>query len=76
MGKTRMSLVEYQTTQRSSGSVCWLCSIPERQEVEDAVLRKGVTKMAAMRWLRDVCHYEQATPNRIGNHFSNHVRET
>ena len=74
MTAKRLSLIEYGAQQKSPGAACWMCGIPERQEVEDAIFARTVTKAAATRWLRDVCGYELATPNRVDNHMYNHAK--
>lgn len=74
MPKAKPSLAEYAATQKPKGTPCWLCGIPEKAEVEQAVLAGTVSKAAATRWLRDVCGYPEATANRVDNHFANHVR--
>lgn len=72
----RPSFEEYSASQRRPGVECWFCSIPERADIERAVLAGKGTKAAAVRYLRDVCGYEQATPNRVDHHFSSHVKRT
>ena len=71
---TRPSFEEYAANQRKPGTECWFCGIPEREEIERAVLSGRGTKAAAVRFLRDVCGYPEATTNRIDNHFANHVK--
>ena len=74
MTAKRLSLIEYGSQQKGPGKACWMCGIPERKEVEEAIFAGAVTKAAATRWLRDVCGYEQSTPNRVDHHMTNHAR--
>lgn len=68
-------LLEFARSQKPCGVECFLCSIPEREEVEQAILTGQVTKAAALRWLRDVRGYEQAASQaRISNHMDRHVK--
>jgi hypothetical protein len=69
----RPSLTDYAKTVTRPGVKCWMCGIPERAEVEQAVSTGAVSKAAATRWLRDVCGYPEATPSRVENHLANHA---
>jgi hypothetical protein len=72
----RPSFEEYAATEPRVGKLCWLCGIPEREEIERVVLSGRGTKAAAYRYLRDQCGYgDEATTNRIDHHFANHVRQ-
>lgn len=72
--KRRQSLVDYAATEVIERNPCWMCHIPERVEVEEAVLLRGVTKRAALRWLQTKCGYgDEATENKIDRHFTKHV---
>lgn len=73
MSAKRVSLTEFAASQKGPGTPCWMCHVAERAEVEEAVLSAKVTKAAAVRWLRDVCGYSEATANKIDHHFANHV---
>ena len=74
-GKPRLSLTEYAETEGvKNGVTCWMCTIPERAEVEEAILAGRVTKAAATRWLREVCGYDKSTPNRVTNHMERHAK--
>lgn len=71
----RRSFEEFASDQPRSGNQCWFCNIPEREEIERAVLSGRGSKAAAYRYLRDECGYgEQATPHRVDNHFASHVK--
>ena len=77
MAGKRQSLAEYGKTEGvAAGPKCWLCGIPEKEEVEQAVLSGQVTKAAAARWLKHVCGYTQASIHRVDNHFGEHVRRS
>lgn len=69
----RPSLAEFAKSQKPAGIACWLCGIPEREEVEQAILTGAATQAAAWRWLRDACGYTEASANRISNHMTNHA---
>lgn len=73
MPSKRPTFEEFSAGQRR-GTACWFCGIPERHEIEQAVLSGRGTKAAAARYLRDVCGYAEATTNRVDNHFANHVK--
>ena len=57
-------------------SKCFLCSIPERQEIEEAKQGGAETKHI-VQWLIDDCGYEEkkvkAARNQMGHHFSVHM---
>ena len=75
MSKTQAtSLLEFAANGggRKPGPGCWLCGIPERAEVEDAV-SKGVQYAVIVRWLRKKRGYEQATIAKVTNHLHNHL---
>lgn len=72
-GSGRPSFEEYAASQQKP-STCWLCSIPEREEIERIVTSGRGTKAAAVRYLRDVCGYPEATQNKVDGHFTNHVK--
>lgn len=71
----RPSLATFAETSRSKpGTPCWLCGIPERDEVDGAATA-GVRKTVIRRWLAEVCGYgAEATVARVSNHVENHLR--
>lgn len=69
----RPSFIEYASTEPKAGGSCWFCSIPEREEIEQAVLAGRATKAAAQRYLKHVCGYEQVSEHRVARHFKNCV---
>lgn len=71
MPSKRPSLIEHAAASVHKGPKCWLCTIPERSEVEEAVRSGHVTRAAALRWLRDACGYQEASVHRLENHFQN-----
>lgn len=72
--KKRLALTEFAATHKNKpGTPCWLCGLPERDEI-DAALKKGVPQPAIVAWLRQECGYAEATDNRVGNHARNHLR--
>lgn len=71
----RVSLVAFAEAEGArAGVACFLCGIPEREEVERAILSGQVSKAAAARWLRNACGYEKASNSRVGNHMDKHVK--
>lgn len=75
MKAKRPSLVEYAAEHPvHRGFNCWLCTIPERKEIEEAH-QGGAAQSVIRHWLMEVCGYrpEDATVNRIGNHIRNHI---
>lgn len=71
----RPSLAVYaQTRADSRRNQCWLCSIPERTEVEEA-RKTGVQVAAIVDWLNDVQGYDgKATPNKVSSHLLTHAK--
>jgi hypothetical protein len=68
------SLIEYAASGggRNPGPTCWLCGIPERAEVEAAMV-SGVQFSVIVRWLKGERGHEQATLAKVKNHLANHV---
>lgn len=56
--------------QRRSGPQCWLCSIPERGEVDEERRKRGADCMvvAVVEYLKGI-HGDKATRSRVGHHF-------
>ena len=54
---------------KKPGTQCWLCGIPEREEV-DICLRQDMSIGVILRWLIDVRGYKpaEATRNKVGKH--------
>lgn len=56
---------------RPRGKPCWVCGIPEREELERAK-DAGVGPSAMQHWLINDCGYskEIVTTNRLAGHFA------
>ena len=54
---------------KKPGTACWLCGIPEREEV-DTCLRRSMSVGVIVRWLLDVRKYppSMATRNKVQKH--------
>ena len=71
----RQGIAEFAAKRKTDRNPCWMCNIPERAEVEEAVLAGLVNKTDAMLWLKDECGYgDEATHNKVDRHFTNHVK--
>lgn len=67
-----MSLAEFAAKDTTkTGTQCWLCGIPERAEAEEGY-RSGVKKATITRWLKTL-YPDEATDNKVGKHFQNHL---
>lgn len=78
----RPGLLEFAASQPTVARRCWVCSIPEAAEINQARLaseeliaktngaRGGVSVPATLRWLQDVRGYSDATLPRLNNHFT------
>lgn len=65
----RVSLADFAAATGRLRQKCWLCTIPEREEVE-AARRNGVFVSTIVEWLREACGYgDLATPNKVNNHL-------
>ena len=70
----RPSFAEFAASAPKPGGACWFCTISERAEIEEAVLAGRASKVAALRYLKHVCGYEQATEARVYRHFRDCVQ--
>ena len=70
--KKRRSLATFAAERKTGpGPKCWVCQIPEVQEVNQGI-KDGMRPVAIVDWLRDDCGYgEQATKQKLFNHTSN-----
>ena len=70
----RATLAEFAAAHPTRGSGCWMCTIPEREEIEEA-RRNRVQISVIVDWLNGECGYgDKATPNRVSNHLTNHAK--
>jgi hypothetical protein len=69
--EARLSLQEYAASAKSG---CWVCGIPEREEIDAAILA-GTLVGVIVHWLVDIRGYARnvATRNKVRNHRDNHV---
>ena len=85
-GKTRRSLQEFVAVhQGHHGGRCWVCGLPERKEI-DAALLSGIGPNRIVRWLEVECGYplrERASENmwkgevsigRVNSHYHGCLR--
>lgn len=61
---------------KKKGPKCWLCTIPEREEVDEERRKRGrdCGVAAVVEYLRTI-HGDLATKHRVSNHFSEHHHE-
>lgn len=65
------SLVDFAKSEElSRGPKCWLCTIPEREEVEQGVASGVVSRSAAMRWLKTRYPELSISVARVDNHMA------
>ncbi len=77
MSSDSLSLTDFvERKQQANKHVkCWLCHIPQVEEVE-AAAASGVTRTDIVDWLQseEGCNYgDEATLAKVTNHLKNHV---
>ena len=66
----KMSLEEFEKKDGGkAGRQCWVCSIPEREEIDQA-LHRNASSGLILRWLLNERGYSksEATRNKVANH--------
>lgn len=67
----RVPLRDY-ASKNARGLACWICSIPERKEIDEALKSEGPVSSISLicRWLMDECKYspKEASRNKLRRH--------
>jgi len=69
-----LTLKEYAIANPNKPQRCWVCILPEREEIDEAI-RNGTSNGVIRRWLISVKGYKEtdATPDKLRRHRDNHV---
>lgn len=72
----RKSLTDFaQVNPQHHNGRCWMCNIPERDEVHTAYASGAASFKTIYLWLRDECGHPDVTQGKVHNHFQNRHHE-